>query len=746
MKKIFPIIIFFIVSLGFYSPTIFKNKIPIPGDLLLGSYYPWLDYNWGYPVSVPVKNPLISDIYSQIYPWKSLIAESYRSLEIPLWNQYSYSGYPLMANFQSGAFNPFNLLMVIFGDQNGWTLMLISQTFLSMVFMYLLLKNTAQNYFANITSSIAYGLSPFLIGWSQFMTIGFAMLWIPLILYCIKKNKFTSLPILYFLLMTSGHMQSLIFGMFFSFIYYLYLNWSNLKSIKTLFFISSLAISLGYMLIQIIPTLEMSQLSVRFSENYITNYDYGLLPLSKLITLFSPDFFGNPTTGNYWGYFNYQETIVYINIFGFIALLYSVFNLKQQNKDTKFFTYASIISLLLIFDNPISRLIYILKIPFISTSSGGRMAIIFTLTSIFLINNLLSKLSTSTNKKHLYFPLFLIFSLTLSQLLLSFILKNYFRYQGIQTWYQNMNTGFRNTALYLLIALAYILIICLSTKSKNFIYIITILIIGESFRFGWKYIPFISKELVFAKTPVIEYLKTDPEKYFRVMAEKGPILPANSWTIYRLSSPVGYDPMAIKKYFIYYNQNVNDRSNDNGVSRYLEPENYPAKTLGNYNLKYLLAIKYDKNGYVSADGNINNNINPDDWEKVFDDRSVTILKNKFYKPRVEIITEGNNTINATAKIAKYSANSVTIDYSIPPTAKGELLLRDSWYPGWQANNNGRPIQIKEKSIFRTIEVSGNGSVTYSFFPSSVKIGIIAFAISMCLNGLLFFIIHKHQNA
>jgi len=57
MKKILPIFIFLFVTLGFYSPAILNNKIPVPADLLLGAYYPWLDYDWGYPVSMPIKTP-----------------------------------------------------------------------------------------------------------------------------------------------------------------------------------------------------------------------------------------------------------------------------------------------------------------------------------------------------------------------------------------------------------------------------------------------------------------------------------------------------------------------------------------------------------------------------------------------------------------------------------------------------------------------------------------------------------------
>jgi len=309
-----------------------------------------------------------------------------------------------------------------------------------------------------------------------------------------------------------------------------------------------------------------------------------------------------------------------------------------------------------------------------------------------------------------------------------------------------MNISFRNTTLYLLIILAYITVIYLSLKSKIFVYLISLLLIAESFRFGWKYLPFVEKKFVFSETPIIQFLKNDPEKHFRIMAERGPLLPANSWSLYHLSSPLGYDPMAIKKYFLHFNQNVNDRPTDSGVSRYLEPEKYPAKILGDYNVKYLLAIKYDKNGHTSAEGNINTKINQNDWEKVFDDRSVAVLKNKFYKPRAEIINSSGKPLDAIINISQYTSNSINIDYSIPNSERGELLLRNTWYPGWQVYNNGHLTKTKEQSVFSTVEISGTGKLEYRFFPSSLKIGIIIFITSVFLNGVQVVVKRKYKYA
>ncbi len=93
-----------------YYPFFLQGKVPFPGDVLVGAYYPWLDYKWGFPAGVPVKNSLLSDSFSQFLPWKYLVIDQFKNGQFPLWNNYAYSGYPLLANYASSPFQPFHLL------------------------------------------------------------------------------------------------------------------------------------------------------------------------------------------------------------------------------------------------------------------------------------------------------------------------------------------------------------------------------------------------------------------------------------------------------------------------------------------------------------------------------------------------------------------------------------------------------------------------------------------------------------
>lgn len=85
-KQFWPFIFIFVVWTALFWPFFTKKLLPIPADIITGVYYPWLDYKWGYAVGVPVKNPLLSDVPSLLYPWRSLAIDELKAFRWPLWN------------------------------------------------------------------------------------------------------------------------------------------------------------------------------------------------------------------------------------------------------------------------------------------------------------------------------------------------------------------------------------------------------------------------------------------------------------------------------------------------------------------------------------------------------------------------------------------------------------------------------------------------------------------------------------
>src|SRR6478609_7536196 len=112
---------FIIIVAGFFSP-IFKNKLPIPSDTIIGLYHPFRDlYAKTNPNGIPFKNFLITDPVRQQYPWRLLSISSLEQLQLPLWNPYEMTGTPLLANFQSAGLYPLNIFLLILPFNYGWT-------------------------------------------------------------------------------------------------------------------------------------------------------------------------------------------------------------------------------------------------------------------------------------------------------------------------------------------------------------------------------------------------------------------------------------------------------------------------------------------------------------------------------------------------------------------------------------------------------------------------------------------------
>src|SRR5690348_7968495 len=87
----------------FSSPFFLRVEIPFTGDYEVTFFPPWSQYS---QFIQPVKNSAMPDVIDQLYPWKSIVIDTWKHFQIPLWNPYSFGGTPLMANYQSSVFSP----------------------------------------------------------------------------------------------------------------------------------------------------------------------------------------------------------------------------------------------------------------------------------------------------------------------------------------------------------------------------------------------------------------------------------------------------------------------------------------------------------------------------------------------------------------------------------------------------------------------------------------------------------------
>src|SRR3989344_2848646 len=382
-----PPVLLTLMLMGVYWQFFLLGNVPVPADTLVGAYFPWYDYNWGYPVHVPVKNALISDVFSQFFLWKYLIVDLVKSGQIPLWNIYSFTGTPLLATYHSAALNPFNLLLFL-PRYYGWGFYIFGQSFIAAIGMYLLLGKFTKNPAARIAGSLVFTFSALMTTWIEFGTGVYAASMLPWIFFglisFLEKAKFRFLflmSISFLLLFLSGHAQLTLYSSLLVSIYALiFAPWKKLLLIE-IFIVLAILLAM----VQFLPTYELTKESIRVDENYVQYINFGLSPVYELVRLFAADFFGNPTTGNHWDpNQSYHEQSRFL---GTITLCFVIplFFRKFHSKTTNFWLMTLLTSIFLGLDTPLTRWLYSQPLPFLTYSSASRVFFITSFSAGILV-------------------------------------------------------------------------------------------------------------------------------------------------------------------------------------------------------------------------------------------------------------------------------------------------------------------------------------------------------------------------
>lgn len=786
VKLIAPAFILILTAVLFLP--VFRGLLPLPLDAMVGSYFPWLDHKFGYSVGVPVKNPAISDVYSQQFPWQSLAADLIRQGQWPLWNPYSFSGYPLLANWQSAPVYPLRLLMVFLGNNPGFTLSVILQVLLSLSFMYLFLRKIKRSVPAALTGAVIFSLSGFMMTQLENNTVGHSLLWVPLALYLIenyleKRSRWT-LPLLSFIvyaILTAGFFQPALYSLMIIFLY-------GVCRMKTRFFFPlGLFFFLGVTLsaVQLLPTFELLHLSIRNLDQNIVQYLYGLLPVQNLASFLAPDFFGNPATNNFWGFMQYQETSGY---FSLISLSVIVWLVAQKKHDfyTKFFTILFFVSLLLAFANPLSRAIYLFKLPLLSTGFASRWLLVTSLSAAILVAIGLDKLNEPRKlAKYVIYTLLALSVCVATVLFCRLILQSdsYVKDSNdIISLLVNLRISLRNSVIPLGLIVLFLLATLLA-KRPLFLWLVCFLIVLDLSRYFIKFTPFSPPSFETSDLATFQFLRKNLD-FYRLEKEQGPLLPANTWIYQHFQTTGGYDPLVYLPYASFFRlmkgsvPQTSEQLKTDDLTRYLILDSYQSPLLDLAGVKYLLALKHDEvDAYKPTGKKINYKIPTDRFTPVFDDGTVLVLENKTVLPRAKLydryVVEPDQfqaqmdsvktdltkviilskkpgrdllvTASDSATIKNYQANQVTIEtVTRHPTI---LLLSDTDYPGWEVMvDNEKNEIIKAFGIYRAVEVpAGVHQVRFRYQPKSFIIGLYLSLVSGGLIILLSILVRKYHD-
>jgi hypothetical protein len=349
-----PISVILILPLILFWPLVFEGKV----------------LYWGTPLL-------------QFYPWRKLAVDIIRSGRVPLWNHYLGNGTPLAANLQSAVFYPLHLIYLVAPVERAMGYSAVLHVILAGLFMYLYGRTIKLSRFASLVAALSYMFSGFLISRLGFLSMTSATPWLPL-LFClaermVSKRRLSSallLALVIGLQLLAGHAQLWYYGLWALAAYVLARGWQMAKEgahgwscvlrlAMRAWLLLALAVlmGLGAAAVQLLPTAELALLSQRQSgAEYEFAMTYSFWPW-RLITLFAPDFFGNPARGDYWGYADYWEDCGYIGVLPLLLALIALSTYFEQKRGQRaglplslitqhsslvpFFSLLSLLSLLL---------------------------------------------------------------------------------------------------------------------------------------------------------------------------------------------------------------------------------------------------------------------------------------------------------------------------------------------------------------------------------------------------------------
>lgn len=741
IKRYFAILLILLVLLVFFYQTIIKGLVPVPADTIIGLYHPFRDlYAKSNPNGIAFKNFLITDPVRQTYIWKELLVNVWQEGAVPLWNPYEMTGKPLLANFQSGAFYPLNIILFLKPFSIFWSIFILSQSFLCAFFLYLYLVNRRLDKRAAAVGSLAFSFSGFSISWLEWGTILHTILWLPLLLYFIDKifenlkNKKGSGLIYVGLLFSlsssffAGHLQ-LFFYLFIIFIGYFFLRWfENKKSwVVLLKFKLLIVIFIFITFPQWISTLQFLSLSARGIDQNFRGIEGWFLPIKHLVQFLVPDFFGNPSTLNYWGTWNYGELTGYI---GVIPLFFASFALFKKSSTTIFFITVFLISLLLALPNAISSIPFIFNIPFISSSQPTRLLFLCVLSlsilSAFGFDYFL-RLNKISIKYMIPFISFIFLFLVIWGLVINGNLNIFINSKNIQVSKHNL---FFPTLIFGLATVCLLLRNFLKNKSlRMFVIIVILLLISfDGIRFAQKFTPFTNRSYLYPETKSLEFLLKQ-KGTFRIAVLDNRIMPPNFFTHYHLQTIEGYDPLYLKSYAEYIvaqERGKADIAEPFGFNRIITPHNYESQLFDFLNTKYVLSldeIKSPKLVKVFEEGQTKIYQNTKALERAFFVKNVINTKDDVSLLFTQdlkitaIISESNldkfvNLSVGNVRIVSYTENTVSLETE--NMESGFLVMSDAYYPTWKVFIDGKESKIyKTNHAFRGVYIpKGKHSIIF----------------------------------
>lgn len=658
----------------------------------------------------------INDLVLQIVPWAHQVRESWLSGRVPLWNNLSGSGYPLLANAQSSALSPLRLLALPLPLGQSFAAEAAMKILIAMTFTFLFCRRRYSE-IASATAAVCFAFCSFIIVWLHF-PLGTVATFVPAALYQIDLlaerrtfPRFVFAAALWAAMIFCGHPETVAHIFFISVLYVAFLYSGPGALGLGLRFALTLAAALVVAALLAAPFLapfaEAITKSRRFSElqarpNVIGYYS----DWASVVLLAQPRFFGAIPFEKPWTTAPSAESITgfagILGIAAWIALLVHVIRRRAWRSLEFFLVIATIIVLGVILGWPgISQVFHFV----FKLAANARLRLLLC----FLMSVQTAALIDLVSKDRVAY---LAGIGACSSLLLYLIF-----FAGVPDGWP------RSTAAISLIPSTLVLsIAALRVVREHWLtMLLVVAIIAEvwSATNGWN--PTIAGDEMYAKTPLIEKLKALASKQpsnapFRIVATDGVFFP-NTPAIYGFEDIRAHDPMANARYLGMLRVLTGYDTED----YFPKWDNLQTPVLDYLNVKYVVTTP-------RADPH-----DPQRYALVYDGRDGRVFENTTALPRFypvpTVILEFNNNrfmrllqkhyewdTTVLVKNLPVTSDRMRLDLLAPrPATSPRATMRMTeasatdfrmtgfaprytfivssipFWPGWKIENNGKPL-------------------------------------------------------
>jgi hypothetical protein len=705
-----------------------------------------------------------NDLEHLFLHWWRFSADSLRQGELPLWNPHLFSGIPFAANPQPALFYPLAWLILALPLARVATVLFCLHIWLAAVGMRAWLRSEGADEAGALLGAVVFGFSGYFFVRLNGGHIGVVMTqaWLPLILWvfhsALKEGRLTrailgGLPVALSLL--AGHTASFLYVGLVLAAYAVYRAWDAWQSSdaaitwsKPLVYVGLMfLVGLGLAAVQLVPTWEFLQLSSRHDTSYTFSANHSWPP-SHLLTLFIPNFFGQPGRIGYWGEGIYTELIFYTGVLPLILLLVLGFRRKMQHHLSVFLLTIGGAGLLLALGqfSILHRLAYDFIPLFQITRAPARAGFLFAFAVAALGGLLLTQLRQQPEEARPSllkwtqspFP-WLIAALTVLVILTGFILFGVLRESNPQVG-QLWHTA-SSSALFLLL---FVLTVGLlhawgrgRLQSRQGALLAVGLVLLDLWGFGRSLlqpVPFVES----AYWRIVADMSQAEEGDGRVLPWGLSVFEQNKGMAFGLENVFGYDPLELERYshFITSVSDPQAQAYDLLNARYLvttqemdfgsqDPTATPQLLGGEagvwvYERPSTLPPAWLVHQVeLSASEAVLAHLN----DPAFDPQLAVLLEQDpgcMLSPPTLDPTEAAQQNNV--EFQRQGNNRIEVQVQAP--SDGILVLSQAFYPGWRATLDGEPMPIMRANyVLQAVCVpAGAHRVVLTFAPSSLWIG------------------------